>query len=309
MPFIRRSFLKSIVGGSFAWGAGVTLASEAKVEASHAEKPFVFAFLTDTHLPAGNPKIAQRVAALIDSIQSRSLSPELFVFGGGNVSAVDGQKTSDESTTEQFRQWKTSVMDRLKVPSLSCIGNHDIRWNDGSVEQPLEFKEKARAIETYNMPSRYYSAEHGGWTFLLLDTFQWSGCELDEPQWEWLAGQLEKGETPVCIVTHAPLFSATHFLEPQTDNGKGYTIPAGWSPRGLVKFRELFLKHPRVKLCLSGHMHTCDRVDVDQTSYVCGGAVSGRWWNPKDYLGFGPCWIEVKLYPDGRWSHERQTWS
>ena len=34
-------------------------------------------------------------------------------------------------------------------------------------------------------------------------------------------------------------------------------------PQGLVRFRELFKQNPRVRLCLSGHMHTCDRVDID----------------------------------------------
>jgi 3',5'-cyclic AMP phosphodiesterase CpdA len=188
------------------------------------------------------------------------------------------------------------------------IGNHDIRWTERSADKPEDYLEKSRAIAAFDMPARYYRREQGGWSFLLLDTFQRPGCELDEVQWKWLEEQLSTGDTPVCIVTHAPLLTATHFLEPVTDKGRGYTIPEGWSPKGLVRFRELFRKHPRVKLCLSGHMHTSDRVEIDHAAYVCGGAVSGNWWGQGDYLGFGPCWIEVQLHADGTWSHQRQPW-
>lgn len=306
MTFARRTFLQTIFGGSALLGAAGTIAaaSPRDDEAS----PLKVAFLTDTHLPAKNDGVSERVAGLIDSIQSGSSAPDLFVFGGDNIMAVDGSQ-ADEDVEDQFRRWKANVRDRLKKPSVSCIGNHDIRWKERSKEKPEAYLEKARALEAYNMPARYYKAEHGGWTFILLDVFQANGCLLDDEQWKWLEATLAEGATPVCVVTHAPLFSATHFFEPQTDTGKGYTVPAGWSPQGLVKFRELFRKHPRVKLCLSGHMHTCDRVDVDQTSYVCGGAVSGNWWGKGGYLGFGPCWIELELHPDGRWSHQRRDWA
>jgi 3',5'-cyclic-AMP phosphodiesterase len=303
MAFARRSFLQSLFAGFGGW-AGAQAAGASSAES----QPFRAAFLTDTHLPAGKPDIAGRVTRLIDAIQARPKPPGLFIFGGDNVFAVDGGQTV-EQTTEQFRLWKEIVQNRLSVPSVSVIGNHDIRWKERSADRPEEFREKSRAVAAYGMPARYYRTEHGGWTFLLLDTFQWSGCELDDDQWTWLAQQLSEGDSPVCIVTHSPLLSATHFLEPGTDKGKGYSIPAGWSPQGLVRFRELFRQHARVKLCLSGHMHTCDRVEIDQTAYVCGGAVSGNWWGKGDYLGFGPCWMEFLLYPDGRWTHERRAWA
>jgi 3',5'-cyclic-AMP phosphodiesterase len=306
MSFARRSFLQSLLGGSALLGAGSVSAQGQ----APSESAFKVAFLTDTHLPVGDDGVSKRVAGLIDAIQARPAAPDLFLFGGDNVMAVDGGQ-SDADTDEMFKRWQANVLARLKVPSLSCIGNHDIRWKDRNKDKPEEYREKARAVAAFKIPSRFHAADYGGWTFILLDVFQNSGCELDDAQWKWLAEQLKKGETPVCVVTHAPLFSATHFLEPSTDAGvgKGYNVPSGWSPQGLVRFRELFKQNPRVKLCLSGHMHTCDRVDIDNTSYVCGGAVSGNWWDKEDYLGFGPTWIDLKFYPDGRWTHERQSWT
>jgi hypothetical protein len=65
----------------------------------------------------------------------------------------------------------------------------------------------------------------------------------------------------------------------------------------------------KVRLCLSGHMHLLDRVEVDGVTFVCGGAVSGGWWRgphePKETAarcpnGYGL----VTLRPDGSFTHE-----
>ncbi|GAA4432266.1 metallophosphoesterase family protein [Bremerella cremea] len=310
MSLARRSFLQTLLGSSFVLG-GQRLLAAAEPEASpETTKPFTVAFLTDTHQPAGNQDVMQKVGSLIDGIQAREAAPELFVFGGDNVMAVDGRQ-SDEQADIQFQQWQENVNDRLKVPSLSCIGNHDIRWKDHDKENPETYREKDRATKTYGMPARYYSAEHGGWQFFLLDTFQYQGCEIDEAQWKWLEDELAKSDLPAVVVTHAPLMSVTHFYEASTDKGigNGYAIPSGWSPQRLNDLRLLFRKHPRVQLCLSGHMHTVDRVDVDDTTYICGGAVSGNWWTEGGYLGYPNSWIELKLFPDGSWSHQRHETS
>ncbi|RCS40611.1 hypothetical protein DTL42_24895 [Bremerella cremea] len=310
MSLIRRTFLQSLFGGSLALGSGAALATEAKSGTPDDTSPLVMAFLTDTHQPAGNTDVMNQVGKLIDQIQAQETAPQLFVFGGDNVMSVDGNQ-SDEQTDIQFRQWKENVIDRLQVPSVSCIGNHDIRWKDRDADKPEAYQEKARAIETFQMPARYYSADHGGWTFFLLDTYQYEGCEIDEAQFAWLEEELKKSDKPALVVTHAPLMSVTHFYEPSIDKGlgKGYSIPGGWSPQRLTQIRDLFRRYPRVKLCLSGHMHTVDRCDVDNTTYICGGAVSGNWWGKQDYLGFAPTWIEVKLYPDGQWSHQQHAWT
>ncbi|TWT32881.1 metallophosphoesterase family protein [Blastopirellula retiformator] len=310
MPLFRRNFLQSLLGGGLALGAGAAAAAESTKTESPQGNPFRFAFLTDVHLPAGKPQIAARVARLVDGIQARPTSPSLFAFGGDCVMAVDGGQ-ADDNVTAQFQGWRESVMERLAVPSVTCIGNHDIRWADKSSDQPASYAEKGKAIAAYDMPARYYSVDHGGWTFFSLDTYQRNGCEIDETQWDWFAAELKKSDKPAVVLTHAPLFSVTHFFEPSTDKGlgKGYVVPAGWSPQHLTKVRQLFREHPRVKLCLSGHMHTVDRVEVDNTTYICGGAVSGDWWNSGTYLDCPASWMEVKLYPDGSWAHEHHVWT
>lgn len=278
--------------------------SSARAE-SPAPKGLRVAFLTDTHLPGDKPDVVARVAKLVTDIQARPNPPDLFVFGGDNVMAVDG-KQSPEQVQNQFDLWTQTFAKQLKTPFLSVIGNHDIWWKTSSTSGT--HPEKALAVERYQMPNRYFSKVIGGWRFVLLDCFQAAGCELDEEQWTWLEAELKNTGEPICLVSHAPILSVTHFFEPSTAKGHAYQIPAGWSPKGVVRFRELFRSQPHMKLALSGHMHTIDRVEVDHTAYVCGGAVSGAWW-AGDYYGFPPAWVELELQPDGRWTHQIQPWT
>lgn len=264
------------------------------------------AFLTDMHLPGDQPEVAARVGKLVAEIQARPQKPDLFLFGGDNVMAVDGQQTAEQVQT-QFDLWTETVARRLTTPFLSVIGNHDIWWK-APAAPGSDHPEKALATERYQMPHRFFSKVVGGWRFVMLDCFQSGGCELDDKQWAWLERELQKSQEPVCVISHAPILSVTHFFEPSTAREQGYVIPASWSPKGAVRFRELFRDHPHVKLALSGHMHTVDRVEVDHTGYVCGGAVSGAWWRG-DYYGFPPAWVELQLFPDGRWSHELRPWT
>lgn len=293
----RRVFLGQV---GMATVAASVAASTAR--ADDAKSSLRVAFLTDTHLPTNRPEVAPRVAKLIEDIQAGPQPPDLFLFGGDNVMNIDRGGTMEDDARGQMTLWRKTVMDRLKVPSLSVIGNHDIWWAAG------EGKEKDLAVEHYNMPNRYYAKTHGGWRFILLDTFHNAGCELDAPQWEWLEAELAAHSEPTVVVTHAPILSATHFLEPSTEKGHAYQIPAGWSPKGVTRFRQLFRKFPQVKLALSGHMHTIDRVDIDDTTYICGGAVSGSWW-AGEYLGFPPSWHELVLNADGTWSRTIRPWT
>ena len=74
------------------------------------------------------------------------------------------------------------------------------------------------------------------------------------------------------------------------------------------KLKELFLRHPRTKLALSGHMHQVDRVDYQGVAYICGGAVSGNWWDVGKYIGFGPAYVMVGLFSDSTFCHEIVFW-
>jgi 3',5'-cyclic-AMP phosphodiesterase len=64
------------------------------------------------------------------------------------------------------------------------------------------------------------------------------------------------------------------------DNEKSgdWVIPGAWVHIDARRIVELFHQHKNVKLCLSGHIHLFDRVLYNGVTYICDGAVCGRWW-------------------------------
>ena len=246
---------------------------------------------------------------MLDRLIGQRDKPELVVFGGDNVMAVDGdeEKNTAESAQAQFDNWVSKVLKRLTCPSVSVIGNHDIFWKDTNGSQAGD--PKMRAIKAYRMPKRYYVHRAGGWLFLLLDTFHANGCRIDQEQMQWLERELSAGTEPVVLVSHAPILTVTGFLESKVEHSGGkYVLPSGWMVAEVDKLKELFLRHPRVKLALSGHMHQVDQVDYQSVAYLCGGTVSGNWWDAGKYIGFGPAYVMLDLFADGTFRHEVVFW-
>jgi Icc protein len=50
-----------------------------------------------------------------------------------------------------------------------------------------------------------------------------------------------------------------------------------------MQIKELFDRHPNVKPYLSGHLHSCDRVEYNGVTYLCNGAVCGNWWKGRHH--------------------------
>jgi 3',5'-cyclic-AMP phosphodiesterase len=304
MEFNRREMISGLAAAGL-WRSSETLA---RAEPTTARRALRVAFLTDSHLPV-TPGENQRMSRMLDRLQDQRDKPELIVFGGDNVMAVDDDddKNTSESAQAQFDNWVEKVVKRVTCPFVSVIGNHDIFWKDGKATKSVD--PKARAAKAYMMPNRYFSHRAGGWKFLLLDTFHSDECRIDPAQWPWLERELGAGTEPIVLVSHAPILTVTGFLESKVEQSGGqYVMPSGWMVSEVNKIKELLLRHPRVKLALSGHMHQVDRVDYQGVAYVCGGAVSGNWWDPGKYIGFGPAYLMIDLFADGSFRHEVIFW-
>jgi len=254
-------------------------------------------FFTDAHLPGpathetGMPAAKfmhqKRVRAAFD--RANRFRPDLFVFGGDNVFAVD-QGNDEANATSQFTSWKNVVAEKVKVTAVTVIGNHDIWYpKEGNPKD-----RKAMAVEAFRMPNRFYAQSVKGWRFILLDVFHSDGSKLDVEQMAWLESELRKVNEPVCVVTHAPILSITTQLE-------------GGAIGGTKKLRDLFRATPEVRLALSGHQHMLDCCEMDQVTYLCGGAVSGAWWGG-DYNGFAPAFCILDLFSDGSVSSQTVLW-
>jgi 3',5'-cyclic-AMP phosphodiesterase len=73
------------------------------------------------------------------------------------------------------------------------------------------------------------------------------------------------------------------------------------------RIKDLFLKHPNVKLCLSGHIHLRDSLEYNGVTYACNGAVCGNWWQG-NYQETKPGYAIVDLWNDGTHKIEYVTY-
>ncbi len=264
------------------------------------------AHITDVHIK--NDKNAPKgVAAMFAHMfGQKEKAPELVLNTGDCVMAIDGNIKADAALA-QIDLWKEATQ-ACKAPIKSCLGNHDI-WSakDTSAKLPAEKKGAALMTEVLGMPAPYYSFDMGGWHFISLNSMcNWPNYgSLTPEHMTWLKKDLEKTpkSTPVCVLSHLPILSITSLVygdscRKNNDN----LVPGAWQHADCWAITEVFRKHPQVKLCLSGHMHTCDRVEYRGVWYICGGAVSGAWWDGSEY-GFPPCYGAIDLFADGTFDY------
>jgi 3',5'-cyclic AMP phosphodiesterase CpdA len=263
------------------------------------------AHITDVHITKDRNSV-QGVAALFAHLFGRKeWRPDLVLSSGDQVMAVDGKVTGAKAA-EQIALWKAAVKD-CPVPLWSCLGNHDV-W-DGvapTKEIPAEKKGFQLMTEVLGMPAPYYSVDKGGWHFIVLNSMcNWPKYAFLSPEhFDWLKADLAKTKLPTLVVSHVPILSVTSQVYGDScRKGNDNLVPGTWHHADCWAITELFRKHPQVKLCLSGHMHTCDRCEYRGVWYICGGAASGAWWQGSEY-GFPPCYGAIDLYTDGTFTYE-----
>jgi 3',5'-cyclic AMP phosphodiesterase CpdA len=161
------------------------------------------------------------------------------------------------------------------------------------------------------LDQRYYTFSQAGWQFVVLDSVHsppagqggYTGM-LDDEQYDWLARSLRDAPltTPVLILSHIPILSAAAILW-AGEKEQNFNISRALMHTDCVKLKDLFAKHPNVKLCLSGHLHLVDRTDYNGVTYLCNGAVSGNWWKGR-YKDCDEGYAVIDLYDDGSFDHQ-----
>lgn len=312
----RRQFLTSAgAGGMAAIGAG------GLVQAREAEPPkgrkrvLRLAHLTDVHV---QPELnaPKGMAACLEHVQGQGDKPELILFGGDCVMDSFGQTRARTQT--QWDLWHKLLQDHCSLPWEGCIGNHDVwGWSksrSGATGEEKEFG-KQWATEALRMSHRYRSFVRAGWKFIVLDSThpgpqpETYTAKLDNEQFDWLAAEVAgtPKTTPILILSHIPIFSASPFLDGLNEKSGNWNVPGAWMHIDARKLIGLFHEHGNVKICLSGHIHLADRVDYLGTTYYCNGAVCGGWWKGK-YQQFGEGYALVDLYDDGTTACEYITY-
>ena len=269
------------------------------------ETEFTFAFLTDIHLhPELNAVEGFRQA--IDTVNK--LNPDFVITGGDLIG--DALAASFERADALYKLYK-EVSSELKMPVYNTMGNHEVfgLYEESGVDSTHD--EYGEKMFENRIGKRYYSFDHKGWHFMILDgigTDQGRSYygDIDDEQFEWIKSELDKlnKDTPIVLSTHIPFITSQTQLVHGTlaPNGKGSVINNGREV--LTLFKEYNLK-----LVLQGHLHFLEDIYVgNKVHFITGGAVSASWWKgPRETMEEGFLFVKVK---DGKieWEYVDYGW-
>lgn len=307
----RREAVKVIGAAAILGSVPFSARAQAPV---HRKRSIRIAHLTDIHVQPER-KADEGLIACLRHVQSHADKPELILTGGDSV--MDSFEADDARTRLQWDLWHRYFKSECSLPIKSAIGNHDIwGWNKKRSKTTGDEANhgKKRAIEMLRLDQRYYSFDRAGWRFLVLDSTQPHGehgyrAFLDEEQFDWLASELQSTNerTPVAVLSHIPIISASAILWSKKDSRGDFTISGSLVHQDGIKIKDLFAKHKNVKLCLSGHLHHQDRVDYNGVTYLCNGAVSGNWWKGR-HKDCDEGYAIIDLFDDGAFEHQYVTY-
>jgi len=195
-----------------------------------------FIQICDTQLGFGAAGYQADVESFRQAVrQVNQIKPDFAVICGDLV------HTASESSFADFKK----VLSEFQVPCYCAPGNHDVGG-------PLDQQKLQRYRET--MGRDYYSFEHHGYTFIVVNTQLWkSPVEPETSKHDsWFAGKLataSDNSSSIFVVGHHPLFLA------DVDEKEAYFNIA---PPRRKEILGLFRRHGVVAM-LTGHTHRlCD---------------------------------------------------
>ncbi|MBI2497753.1 MAG: metallophosphoesterase [Opitutae bacterium] len=308
MNLNRRTFLRR-AGGALALAATTGLAVPSAQAAPNPRRRRLLraAHLTDIHVSPDNHAPEGMIAALRHA-QGQPDKPDLLLFGGDCIG--DALETPKPRVLEQWELWDRIMAAELKTPACQCIGNHDIfGWKQRNVpglpDDPAYGK--ALALQHLGLKERYYSFDRSSWHFVVLDSMELNhgnnqgyNARLDDGQFAWLTSDLAAtpAATPVCVLSHIPILSPAAYFDGANEGTGTWIVPGAWMHIDARRIKDLFKRHPNVKVCLSGHLHMEDDATYLGVRYLCNGAVCGGWWKGRNQE-FGPAYALIDFFDDG----------
>ncbi len=274
-------------------------------EAIQSAKAFRFVHLTDIHVQPER-RAEEGLRACLASIHALKPRPDIIITTGDLV--MDALAASEERANKLFDLYNRICRDS-DIPIRNCIGNHEVfGWQSkGRIPSDHADYGKKMSRDRLGLENTTYSFDHQGWHFCMVDDILPNEGEgyhggISDEDMEWLDRDLAAaGDRPKAICAHIPILSVAVFRGLEARDKNTLEIQRRRVCRNPGPILELLKKH-RVNLVLTGHLHQNERLELDGTTYIGEGAVSGAWWkgahlgNPE---GFGI--IDVKA--DGAFEH------
>ncbi len=271
--------------------------------------PIRFAHLCDIHLAPGDRSEDGFRAALR---RVNALDVDFVITGGDHIR--DSMAADLASTEEQWSLYKRVLAEEFRGWIEPVIGNHDVwgwsRSASGCTGDEERFG-KAMALHQLGLSATYRSFDVGRWRFILLDSIFPRGemycAQLDEEQYSWLHSELDASAgRHIVVISHIPVLSVTPFFFGHNEGRGEWDVPGAWMHLDARRLRDLFARY-KVRLCLAGHMHQVDRVEMRGVTYMVNGSLSGGVW-AGSFEGFSPGFAIMTLHDDGRFSRRFVTY-
>jgi 3',5'-cyclic AMP phosphodiesterase CpdA len=316
MSVSRRDFLAgTCAAGTAALIAGRPNAvnaapSESAQDASPAGS-FSFIHLTDQHVTHRRhaPDGYRKCIAALNALKH---APDFVLMGGDMV--FDGNYTAKDDYENQIRLFQ-EITAELKYPWYPCLGNHDVLgWSPREKVASCDpHYGKKLILESLEMDEPYYSFDHRGWHFAVLDSAFPNRNRrgilqvpyLGKEQLEWLAYDLgAAGDRPKIAVVHVAAFCNVGQIQGDRKRRAMDGSMVIWDTKQL---RNILERH-HVKLLLQGHSHRVEDTFWNGTWYVTSAAASGAWW-AGSWSGSNPGYTVVRCSGDVvTWTHESYDW-
>jgi len=270
----RRSFIgKSLLGGAIALGWPHRFSWA--MEPDSGARGLKVVYFTDVH---ARVEWETPAALMMAAAEINKHKPELVLCGGDMI--TDGFTSGVETVAPRWGAY-LAMHNAIQPRPVVALGNHDlvgIAPDDGSDELA---DSRADARQKLGLQSTFHSFDQNGYHIMILDSVSVTGDErlyrgfIDADQLAWIESDLSRVDrrTPIILVSHMPL--VTGFF--QLTAGIEAAVPEN---RGVVNNREvlgLFDRH-HLLLVLQGHVHVNEMIRWNKTTFISGGAISGKWW-------------------------------
>jgi len=229
MEIDRRDFLKLASIGSVIFVSALARSGNLVNTALAQEDDFYFVQLSDTHWGftglAVNPDSTGTLMKTVAAVNSLRDQPDFIMFTGDLTHVTDDDKDRRKRLAG-FRD----IIKKLKVKEIRFMpGEHDAGLDEGEA-----FKEF--------LGDTYYTFDHKGVHFIVLDNVSDPTSTVGETQLEWLSADLKQRDkaSQIVVFTHRPLFD----LYPDWD----------WYTRDGAKAIELLVPYSNVTV-FYGHIH------------------------------------------------------
>jgi 3',5'-cyclic AMP phosphodiesterase CpdA len=240
---------------------------------------------------------------------AKSLDPDFVITGGDLI--MDALEVPLDEAVAQYDLYN-EIIGSFEIPVYHVLGNHEVfgLFEESGVAPEHPKYGKTLFKEMLGVDSTYYSFDHGGWHFIVLDAMTFTEDrdyigEIDAEQMEWLEHDLAglDSGTPIVVVSHFPFVSVAW----QVENGGAEPLPESAVIVNSHEVFELFEGY-KLMLVLQGHLHIVEENIIGDLHFLTGGAVSGRWWQgPNSSFDEGFVVVDVSG-DDFSWRYESYGW-